>query len=380
METQLRKENQLLREERDGIFETRAQAKAETQSLAIRCDNYIKEIEFLKNELDNMKLRLVDMEMQLSHCQASLSDAHKENVENALAIERRASEKLANSDKLRADDVNRIRELALEEGTERHNETVAMFESRLSEMEIRLGELTIERDEARQTAQQYADILEESKDEINALKLRLKVHENTVLDFQKKIEFMNQNQKIQDAFSSGIAVGAGVDPSPEPPILSVNNATPHSHNHNNQHPNMNNTTIYGNPNYRLDGIHSPAFSEDFGPASIPDSPYKVFGATANSMSSSSFHNFQSNKMMNNLYRGNLNVGFDSMNNLDGMISNSPREYYNNTNQHQNQGILDNHHDRFGYSSLPIANIDRDRQHLKEENEHLKSVIKEVMSV
>ena len=247
-EASVRKENQALTIERDSYVEARAVARAEADAAELRCRSCIAEIEALRVEVESAKNRLIASELQLAKTETELAETKRAAVETALAAERRASEWVADVDQARAADALRMRESAMAEASGRVQAMVGEYESRLTEMEVRCVEAYAERDDARAQVERCMSAVDEERVESNALRLRLQLMDGQMGDLQHRLVATGEGRGMRrEGFSVELEAGYEATlPTRDGPTAGRDHLT--------------------------GGPPSPAFSEDFGPASLPDSP------------------------------------------------------------------------------------------------------------
>jgi hypothetical protein len=88
-ESDMRKENAAIRDEKDKNMEKNILYKAENEALHLKCKSNIIEIDSLKNDVNNSRGRMNENELRLIKMEAALSDSRKEAVEHAIMSERR---------------------------------------------------------------------------------------------------------------------------------------------------------------------------------------------------------------------------------------------------------------------------------------------------
>ena len=207
-------ENQTLKEERDRYVEARAIARAEADAAEARCRALQADYDAMKNDVESLKNRTLEAELQFAKCDAALTEAKRTAVQSALESERRAAERMSTIDQSRATEVVRSREVALAEANERHHAVVSQYEARLAEVEIRYLETCAERDELRASVQRYAAAVEAERAESHALRGHLQMLERQAQDLQKRYVHVSEDRKRQEAFSMGLVMGAGYDTAP----------------------------------------------------------------------------------------------------------------------------------------------------------------------
>jgi hypothetical protein len=266
-----------IRDERDRAMEKSILLRAEAESSNLKCHSFTQENESLRVEISSTRARTLENELRLVKMESALSEARKEAVEHALISERRASDRLSTADLTRSSELIKIRESAIAEGLQREKETTSQYEIRIAELDKKLAEVCRDRDEARDALRELSASLDEEQGEGRALRLRLGLQESQVLEYQQRLQAIEAEHQRQEAFSLGLVVGAGVDsagaptsvlPSPQNGLVGPDFARTYPTPYNPPYPPH--RTSEG---FEMGmGLSSPIFSEDFGPASMPESP------------------------------------------------------------------------------------------------------------